>query len=172
MSVRYKKLFSLGHRLYASQAPILIESGSLLQEQESGTLLCQLCFRNIQDRPVKSLRAVVRMLDAEGSLLDRPVDHRYQDLELGRDALCGMDVGVVLPSSRAVSFSAQVNQVTFDDGEVWAEDLPWAPLPEQLALEDAFAGTEEVHRFLRRFGRDCSFAPMATEELWFCTIIL
>ena len=169
MSVRYKKLFSLEHRLYASQAPVLIESGALLQEQESGTLLCQLCFRNIQERPIKSLRAVVRLLDADGALLDRPVDHRYQDLDLARDGLCGRDVGIVLPSSRALSFTAQVSQVTFDDGEVWAADTAWEPLPEQYTLEDHFVSAEEVHRFQRRFGRDCSFAPLAAEELWFCT---
>lgn len=169
MSVRYKKLFSLEHRLYASQAPVLIESGALLQEQESGTLLCQLCFRNIQERPIKSLRAVVRLLDAEGALLDRPVDHRYQDLDLARDGLCGRDVGIVLPSSRALSFTAQVSQVTFDDGDVWAADTAWEPLPEQYTLEDHFVSAAEVHRFQRRFGRDCSFAPLAAEELWFCT---
>ena len=40
MSLRYKKLFSLEHRLHSSLAPVLIESGALLLDQESGTELC------------------------------------------------------------------------------------------------------------------------------------
>ena len=169
MSLRYKKLFSLEHRLHSSLAPVLIESGALLLDQESGTDLCQLCFRNIQDRPIKALRAVVQMLDEEGEPLGKLVDHRYQDLDLKREDICGRDLAIVLPASQAASFKAWVSQVTFDDGEVWAEDMPWEPLPDQLTLEDHFFNEEEVHRFHRRYGADCAFFPEETEELWFCT---
>ncbi len=168
MSARYKKLFSLEHRLYASHAPVLIESGALLQEQESGTLLCQLCFRSIQDRPVKVIRAVVQMLDAQGLPLGKLVEHRYQDLDLRREDVCGRDIAIVLPSSDAAAFTARILQVSFADGEVWAEKAPWEPLPEQYSLEDHFVSAEEVYRFQRRFGEDCGFYPLDTEELWFC----
>ena len=170
MSERYKKLYHLVHRLYASHAPVLIESGSLLLEQQSNAMLCQLCFRNIQEKPIKSLRAVVQMLDARGELLGNPVDHRYQDLDLKREEDCGRDVAIVLPSLQAASFTVRVNQVVFADGEVWADaNAPWDELPEQYALEDYFARSSDLNRFLRRFGPDCSFAPLESEELWFCT---
>ena len=168
MSVRYKKLFSLEHRLYASHAPVLIESGALLLEPESDTLLCQLCFRCIQDRPVKAIRAVVQMLDAQGMPMGKLVEHRFQDLDLKREEICGRDMAIVLPSSEAVAFSARVLQVSFADGEVWAEKAPWEPLPEQYSLEDHFVSAEEVYRYQRRFGEDCAFFPLGTEELWFC----
>ena len=169
MSARYKKLFTLEHRLYASHAPVLIESGALLQEQESGTLLCQLCCRSIQDRPVKAIRAVVQMLDAQGLPLGKLVEHRYQELDLQREDICGRDIAIVLPSSEAASFTAKILQVSFADGEVWAEKAPWEPLPEQYTLEDHFVSAEEVYRYQRRFGEDCVFDPLETEELWFCT---
>ena len=169
MSARYKKLFSLEHRLYASHAPVLIESGALLLEQESGTLLCQLCFRSIQDRPVKAIRAVVQMLDAQGLPMGKLVEHRYQELDLQREDICGRDIAIVLPSSEAASFTAKILQVSFADGEVWAEKAPWEPLPEQYTLEDHFVSAEEVYRYQRRFGEDCVFDPLETEELWFCT---
>ncbi len=169
MSARYKKLFTLEHRLYASHAPVLIESGALLLEQESGTLLCQLCFRSIQDRPVKAIRAVVQMLDAQGLPLGKLVEHRYQELDLQREDICGRDIAIVLPSSEAASFTARILQVSFADGEVWAEKAPWEPLPEQYTLEDHFVSAEEVYRYQRRFGEDCVFDPLETEELWFCT---
>ena len=115
MSVRYKKLFSLEHRLYASHAPVLIESGALLLEQESDTLLCQLCFRSIQDRPVKAIRAVVQMLDAQGLPLGKLVEHRYQELDLQREDICGRDIAIVLPSSEAAS-SYAVSSVSVSPG--------------------------------------------------------
>ena len=168
MSVRYKKLFSLEHRLYASHAPVLIESGALLLEPESDTLLCQLCFRCIQDRPVKAIRAVVQMLDAQGMPMGKLVEHRFQDLDLKREEVCGRDMAIVLPSSEAAAFSAKVLQVSFADGEVWAEKAPWESLPEQYSLDDHFVSSEEVFRYRRRFGEDCAFFPVETEELWFC----
>lgn len=169
MSARYKKLFTLEHRLYASHAPVLIESGALLLEQESGTLLCQLCFRSIQDRPVKAIRAVVQMLDAQGLPLGKLVEHRYQELDLQREDICGRDIAIVLPPSEAASFTARILQVSFADGEVWAEKAPWEPLPEHYTLEDHFVSVEEVYRYQHRFGEDCFFFPLETEELWFCT---
>ena len=168
MSARYKKLFSLEHRLYASHAPVLIESGALLLEPESDTLLCQLCFRCIQDRPVKAIRAVVQMLDAQGMPMGKLVEHRFQDLDLKREEVCGRDIAIVLPSSEAAAFSAKVLQVSFADGEVWAEKAPWESLPEQYSLDDHFVSSEEVFRYRRRFGEDCAFFPVETGELWFC----
>lgn len=170
MSERYKKLYHLEHRLYASQAPVLIEAGALLLEQRSNALLCQLCFLNIQPRPIKALRAQVQMLDARGEPLGKAVDHRYLDLDLKREEECGRDSAIVLPSSQAASFTVRVTQVNFADGEVWAEeDAVWAELPDQLLLDQAYEDPKEREHFLRRFGRDSLYAPLRTEELWFCT---
>ena len=169
MSERYEKLFQLEHRFYASRAPLLIESGKLLLERKTGSVLCQLCFRNIQDRTIKSIRAEVQMLDEEGEPLGKSIRHRYQDLELEREEECGRSVAIVLPSELARAFTVRVSQVSFSDGEVWTDDkLSWEPLPDQLSLEEAFDSRREQEQFLRRFGRDSLYAPLETEELWFC----
>ncbi len=169
MSERYRKLYSLEHRLYSSHAPVIIESGALLLEQRCHAFLCQICFRNIQDKPIRSLRAEVQMLDKDGMPLGKPLDHRYQDMELKREEDCGRDVAIVLPSPLAASFSVRVSQVVFSDGEVWTDEgAPWEPLADQDALEERYSRTGDLNRFLNRFGQDCSFAPLETEELWFC----
>ena len=168
MSERYKKLYSLPHRLYASHAPVLIESGALLLEQQSNAMLCQLCFRNIQNRPIKSLRAQVQLLNGQGEPLGAPADHRYQELELKREETCGRDSAIVLPDQDAVSFTVTVTQVSFADGEIWAEDAAWLPLPDPLALDAADADEQERLRFLRRVAGERPMAPLETEELWFC----
>lgn len=170
MSERYKKLYHLEHRLHAARAPILIESGALLLEQQSNALLCQLCFRNIQDQPVKSLRAVVQLLDARGKSLGKPVDHRYLDLDLKREDICGKDSALVLPSCQAASFTVRISQVSLADGQVWAdEDEPWAPLPDQIAPDDESLSPAEARRCRRRYGADCAGLPLDAGELWFCS---
>ena len=170
MSERYQKLFQLEHRLYASHAPVLIESGMLLLEQQTGSVLCQLCFRSIQDRPIKGLRVEVQTLDAAGNPLGKSVSHRYQDLDLRRDATFGKGRAIVLPEPQAKAFTAQVSQVSFVDGQVWTDEgVHWAPLPDQLTLEEAFYSEKQQEQFLRRFGDNSRFAPLETDELWFCT---
>lgn len=169
MRERYKRLYQLDHRLYASHAPVIIEYGSLLLEPRSNAMLCQLCFRNIQEKPVKSLRAVVQMLDAEGNAVGNPVDHRYLELDLQREDMCGQGSAIVLPSVQASSFLVSVNQVCFEDGEVWADaDAVWEALPDQPHLEEVFE-EEELERMLRKFGSDSDYLPLETGELWFCT---
>ena len=169
MQERYKKLYHLKRRLYASDAPVIIESGALLLEQNSNAILCQLCFRNIQERPIKALRAVVQLLDERGRPLGKPVDHRFLDLDLKREEEYGRDTAIVLPSERAAAFTVRLSQVSFADGEVWTdEDSPWEELPRQLSLVEYCGGEEAAARFRKRHGENCSFAPLESEELWFC----
>ena len=168
MSERYKKLYHLEHRLYAAGAPVLIEAGSLLLDQPAGTMLCQLCIRNIQSRPIKAMRAAVQMLDSRGKPLGKPVEHRYQELELQREEEYGRDIAIVLPSAEASAFSARLRQVSFADGEVWTDgEADWEELPEPPTLESFCDSDAQEERFRRRFGQDCR-GPLETEELWFC----
>ncbi len=169
MSERYKKRYDLTRRLYASGAPVLIESGALLYDANSNAALCQLVFRSIQDKPVKAIRAVVQCLDGSGEPLDKPVDHRYLDLDLKRDEETGRESAIVLPHPEARSFTVRLSQVSFADGEVWTdEDVDWTPLPQPPELEEFCGSPEQAARFRKRFGDDLRDAPLVTEELWFC----
>ena len=169
MLERYKKLYHLKRRLYAADAPVIIESGALLLEQNSNALLCQLCFRNIQERPIKALRAVVQTLDEEGRPLGKPVDHRFLDLDLKREEEYGRDTAIVLPPEQASAFTVRLSQVSFADGEIWTdEESPWQELPEQQTLVEFCGGEAQAARFRKRHGEQCSCAPLKTEELWFC----
>lgn len=169
MSERYKKRYHLAHRLYASGAPVLIESGSLLYDASSNAALCQLVFRNIQEKPIKALRAVVQCLDSRGEAMEKPVDHRYLNLDLKREQETGRDSAIVLPSAEARAFSVRLSQVSFADGEVWTdEDVEWSPLPEPPEPEEFCGSSQQAEKFRKRFGADCRVAPLVTEELWFC----
>ncbi|MBR5093729.1 MAG: hypothetical protein IK095_01410 [Oscillospiraceae bacterium] len=169
MAERYRKLFHLEHRLWTPGAPVVLESGSLLEDLSSGDLLCQLRILNIQPRPIKALRAVVQMLDAQGEPLGNGVDHRYQELTLERDGKIGRDEAIVLPSRDARSFTARISQVSFADGEVWTDQgQDWTPLQDRVRLEERLDPPEE-DRFRARFGKESVFAPADDGGLWSCT---
>lgn len=169
MGERYKKRFYLTRRLYSSGAPVIVESGALLYDARSNDALCQLVFRNIQDKPIKAFRAVVQCLDSAGEPLEKPVDHRYLDLDLKREEETGRESAIVLPNPEARSFSVRLSQVSFADGEVWTDEgAEWSPLPEPAELEDFCGSDEKTQKFRKRFGSDRREAPMETEELWFC----
>ena len=169
MPERYQKLFDLAHRLYASQSPVLIEAGALLLELSSNNLLCQLQLRSLSEQPIKSIRVEVQPLDEQGQPLGKAVAHRYGDLDLKRDQVFGRERAIVLPGERAAGFSVRLSQVSLADGEVWTDEgLSWEELPRQLPPEQTAGGEKEARRLRRRLGASCRFAPVETEELWFC----
>lgn len=169
MSERYKKLYHLEHRLYASGAPVIVAAGALLRDAYSGGLLCQLKFRNIQPLPIKALRVLVQMLDVDGELLERPVSHRYLDLDLKQEEEFGRDVAIVLPSREARSFTVSVSQVSFTDGEIWKNTAAeWLPLEDQPTLAEYYGDPEVAVQFQIHCGTDCRYPVVLDKELWFC----
>ena len=169
MAERYRKLFDLEHRLWAPDAPVVLEAGSLLEDQSSGSMLCQLKIRNIQPRAIKALRAVVQLQDDEGKPLGKAVDHRYQGLELRRDEQAGADQAIVLPSRDGRRFIARITQISFADGEIWTDGgQEWQPLSDRILLEDRLDPPDE-DRFRARFGKDSVYAPADDGALWLCT---
>ena len=63
MSERYTRLFSLPENLYAEGAPILITAGALLKDNQTGNVLAQLKFKNIEGKKVKAIKAQLTLLD-------------------------------------------------------------------------------------------------------------
>ena len=151
MAERFRKRFDLEHRLWTPDAPVILEAVSLLEDQSSGGMLCQLKIRNIQPRPIKALRVAVQLLDDAGEPLGKAVDHRFQDLELQRDEQAGADQAIVLPSREGRRAAARVTQVSFADGEIWTDDgQDWQPLSDRVLLEDRLDPPDE-DRFRARF---------------------
>ena len=169
MAERFRKRFDLEHRLWTPDAPVILEAVSLLEDQSSGGMLCQLKIRNIQPRPIKALRVAVQLLDDAGEPLGKAVDHRFQDLELQRDEQAGADQAIVLPSREGRRAAARVTQVSFADGEIWTDDgQDWQPLSDRVLLEDRLDPPDE-DRFRARFGKDSVYAPADDGALWLCT---
>ena len=69
MRERYESRFRRDWGLYTAGSPLILTSGSLLEDTNRGKLLCQIRFRNISSRTVRSVQVAVTMRDEEGQAL-------------------------------------------------------------------------------------------------------
>lgn len=169
MAERYARLYSLEKNLYTPGSPVLICSGVLLQDSYSNNLLAQLKFKNLSGKPLKALKLSVQMLDTAGAPLSAPIEHQYLDLSAGRDEEFGQKSALVLPERSARSYTAQVTEVLFADGERWlSQGAVWSPLKPVRTLEEALGDGELADQYRVRYGGDCKYEPMTDAGLWLC----
>ena len=91
----YQRLYELTKNLYLSGSPVIIEAGALLKEEESGSLITQLKFKNIRGKRIISLKVSVQYLDTAGRALGEAVTASYLDL----NAYAGLSFGSQTPVS-------------------------------------------------------------------------
>ena len=119
MRKRFTRLLRLDHMFYAQEAPILISGGTLLRDEESGNLLCQITLHSLSEKEIRMVQVAVQMLDAEGNILGKEILHRYTDLTLDQDEETGSKTAIVLPGAETASFRARATRVDFADGRTW-----------------------------------------------------
>ena len=169
MGERYSRLFSLPENLYMEGAPVIIEAGALLKDNQTGKVLAQLKIRNIQDKDIKAATVNVFPLDTAGRTLGGAVAYQYLDISAGRDFDFGQKTPVYLPDNAARSFTVSVTEVVFSDNAVWtAPNGNWTPLTPPAPLESALNDGELVKQYRLTYGADCKYQLQAERDLWRC----
>ena len=56
MRKRFTRLLRLDHMFYAQEAPILISGGTLLRDEESGNLLCQITLHSLSEKEIRMVQ--------------------------------------------------------------------------------------------------------------------
>ena len=169
MRKRFTRLLRLDHMFYAQEAPVLISGGTLLREEESGNLLCQVTLHSLSEKEIRMVQVAVQMLDAEGNILGKEIVHRYTDLTLDQDEETGGKTAIVLPEPGTASFRARATRVDYADGRTWeGGGSRWRKLPRQQTLAEYFGDEQTAEQFQVRYGNDCRFAVLETAPLWFC----
>ncbi len=163
----YQRLYELPKNLYLTGSPVLIEAGALLKEEESGTLITQLKFKNIRSKRIISLKASVQYLDTAGRALGEAVTASYLDLNTYAGLSFGSQTPVSVPYRDARSFTASVSEVIFADGSSWTDSGEWKPLPVVTTLSDKL-GEEQLVKQYRLIKEDAKYVPTTAEDLWFC----
>ena len=170
MRERYESRFRRDWGLYTAGSPLILTSGSLLEDTNRGKLLCQIRFRNISSRTVRSVQVAVTMRDEEGQDLGEPLVHRFSDLMLRRDEEYGKSSAIVLPFPETRSFKAEITEVGFLDGGSWRPGaMPWVSLKKPRTLEESYGDPDLAEQYRIQYGADCRYAPLTDGELWLCT---
>lgn len=169
MSERYTRLFSLPENLYAEGSPVIIAAGALLKDNQTGKVLAQLKLRSISEKDIQAVKVCLNLFDTAGSPIGEPVMFDYLDLRALRDAEFGQKTPVMVPESKARSYTVAVTEVVFSDKSTWTADgAKWEPLPRQKTLESVFQDTELVKQYKIAVGSNFTYYPMQEKDLWFC----
>ena len=169
MSERYTRLFSLPENLYAEGSPAIIAAGALLKDNQTGRVVAQLKLRSISEKDIRAVKVCLNLFDTAGSPIGEPVMFDYLDLRALRDGEFGQKTPVMVPESKARSYTVAVTEVVFSDKSTWTADgAKWEPLPRQKTLESVFQDTELVKQYKIAVGSNFAYYPSEAKDLWFC----
>ena len=169
MAERYSRLFTLPENLYAEGSPVIIAAGALLKDNQTGKVLAQLKLRSISEKDIQAVKVCLYLFDTAGCPIGEPVMFDYLDLRALRDAEFGQKTPVMVPESKARSYTAAVTEVVFSDKSTWTADgVEWEPLPRQRTLEGVFQDTELVKQYKIAVGSNFAYYPTEEKDLWFC----
>lgn len=169
MSERYSKLCSLPENLYADGAPVIVEAGNLLKDNQTDKVLVQLKIKNICGKTVKAATVIVHAQDTTGKRIDGDVTKEYLDLAVKQGEEFGQKTAIKLPDASTRGLSVEVKRVVFADGSIWETiGNAWEPLPAKKSLSRCFNDLELVKQYQIQFGGKCDFAPQEYKDLWLC----
>ena len=166
---RYKKMYTLDAPLYTRGAPVIIEAGVLLSDTDTGAILAQLKYRNISDKPIKSMKVSLDLKDDIGRPIEGKLEYRYMDLSVNRDGFFGDRSAILISEKSCRAFSVMVDEVAFDDNTVWCGvKLMWRKLPGQQSIREVSDSNEFIRLYTDRFGWKASYFLKEYRDLWFC----
>ena len=170
MSERYSKLFSLPTNLYAEGAPVIVAAGTLLKDNQTGSVLAQLKLQSITDKVIKAAKVQITSFDTFGNPLKKTTEKEFLDLSVSRDKFFGAKTPAMLSGTSARSYSVRVIEVAFADNTAWKDNGgEWKPLTAQNVLEDELNDNELVKQYRLTFGEKCRFVPLREQGLWLCS---
>lgn len=170
MSDRFKKLFEQPHNLYTKSAPIIIVAGVLLEDTETGNILAQIKYQNIDNRPIKAMRVSFTLFDITGKKLEDSVKFEYLDLNEKRPHMFGAQRAVVFSNIATRSFSIEIEEVIFDNNSSWSGVRKiWDTLPEQITLQKALNNPSLQAQYFYDVGGNAKYVPEQISDLWYCT---
>ena len=162
MAERYSRLFTLPENLYTEGSPVIIAAGALLKDNQTGKVLAQLKLRSITEKDIQAVEVRLNLFDTAGSPIGEPVMFDYLDLRAIRDTDFGQKTPVMVPESKARSYTAAVTEVVFSDKSTWTADgVEWEPLPRQKTLEGVFQDSELVKQYKIAVETQYIYAPLA-----------
>lgn len=169
MSNRFEKLYSLSGQLYAPSSPVIITAGALLKDTQTGKVLAQLKFKNINSKVIKAVTVSLLPRDTANQPLGEKETHQILDLAANRDSEFGQKTPLYFSNNTTRAYQVIVEEVVFSDNTIWKSDgAPLSDLPVQKMAADIFSDDELEKQYELECGERAIYIADTCSDLWRC----
>lgn len=169
MSNRFEKLYSLSGQLYAPSSPVIITAGALLKDTQTGKVLAQLKFKNINSKVIKAVTVSLLPRDTADQPLGEKETHQILDLAANRDSEFGQKTPLYFSNNTTRAYQVIVEEVVFSDNTVWKTDgTPLSELPAQKAANETLVDAELEKQYKLEYGERANYMADTCFDLWRC----
>lgn len=169
MNGRFEKLYSLPSQLYAPSSPVIITAGALLKDTQTGKVLAQLKFKNINSKVIKAITVSLLPHDTANQPLGEKETHQILDLAANRDSEFGQKTPLYFSNNTTRAYQVIVEEVVFSDNTVWKTDgTPLSELPAQKAASETLVDAELEKQYKSEYGERANFMADTCFDLWRC----
>ena len=170
MASRYELLRKSVEQFYVKGSPLLIDASALSRDTQTGKILAQVKFVNLDSREVAAVVVDFEARDVTGALLEGITGYQYLDLEAESGCDFGSRTPVIFPDCNTRYFKVTIRRAVFSDGSRWdaPNGITWKALPAQEDLESVLGSKEYVEQYKRDTSVFSVNAPLEYEDLWIC----
>ena len=170
MQASYVQVYTMQGNLFSPGAPVVIVSGALIQDTQTGQPFAQLVLENIGPVPIVSMKLALKGLDPADRPLTEEMEHFLLDLNAPRGAQFAGNSLFPMPHPAVRSFSFRILEIIFADKTIWSgEDCQWSPLPASRTLEAVLGDEELIKQYRLEYGQNCLYAPVMLDEVYLCS---
>lgn len=163
-------LFHQQDETYQIGAPVFIQSGKLLKNDQNGMVMAQLELQSLSDKTIKAVKVALSTSDVFGNSLGAALEYQYLDLAIQRGGTFGKTTLIPLPNLTTRSFAATAVAVVYADGSIWlAKDTESKPIPKSFFLETVYPDKELRKQFDLEFGGENRYAYSEFMDLCRCS---
>ena len=101
--------------------PVEITAGALLLDNQSGTVLAQIKYKNISGKSIKSIAVDIYARDGGGARITGVKGYCYEGLIAAPGDFFGDKNPIVMSDKNAHEFSVDILSVEFSDGTKWSK---------------------------------------------------
>lgn len=168
MADRFERLYELTNNLYSTGSPVIVSSGALLKDKESGSVVVQMKFQSVSTATIKAVSVDIAASDVMGQKLAGKVSYQYLDLSVHEGDFFGSKKAIIMPDVTTRTFEITKICVIFDDGETVNVILPLTALPKEKALISGLHEAELVNQYRILTDDRALFVPIEEKSIWQC----
>lgn len=171
MENRFENIYELEHNLYSYGCPIIIDTGILLKDRHSGSLIIQMKLHSISIKLIKAVKFKIDTFDATGKFVGC-IEYQFADLNVSEGMYFGSDKAILVQNPFTRLFKIKDMIVVSDDGLIWSMENkePLESLYIPTTLEIYFANTELVKQYRIFTNQNARYVPINDcKGIWCCS---